>query len=57
MSLSRTMDRKGSKVLKVALSAALAVAFTPVAAAPALATPPHCTGNQHFDFQRTVLHL
>lgn len=40
MSLSRTMDRKGSKVLKVALSAALAVAFTPVAAAPALATPP-----------------
>lgn len=32
------MDRKGSKVLKVALSAALAVAFTPVAAAPAFAT-------------------
>ena len=38
MSLSRTVDRKGSKVLKVALSAALAVAFTPVAAAPAFAT-------------------
>lgn len=40
MSLSRTMDRKGSKVLKVALSAALAAAFTPIAAAPAFAAAP-----------------
>lgn len=34
------MDRKGSKVLKVALSAALAAAFTPMAAAPAFAAAP-----------------
>ena len=37
MNLSRTVDHKGSKVLKVALSAAMAVAFAPVAAVPAFA--------------------
>ena len=37
MNLSRTVDHKGSKVLKVALSAAVAVAFAPVAAVPAFA--------------------
>lgn len=59
MDYSNHKDAKGSKVLKVALSAALAAAFTPMAAIPAFAVEGTGGGQRlcHRAKERSRVHL